>query len=374
MRRGLDPARADAVARGLAPVALLFEPVSCGDRDTLALAARSQGLDCITGDGWAMIAGSASALAGLVRPGFSKLQPPVAQLVGELLQAVVQPIREWEMARGTVALERPVVVGILNVTPDSFSDGGRYLEPADALRHAGQMLEAGADMLDIGAQSTAPGRAGTGTTSPDEQWRRLEPVLAEMVRQFPNVPVSVDTTDHTTGRRALEAGVWALNDVSGLRLDSEIGAVCAEHGAGLILVHSRGRVDEMATYRLAQYGDVAIEVAEELRQSVSVAEGLGVPAERIVLDPGLGFAKRPEHNYALLRGLAALTSLGFPVMVGPSRKRFLGQVTGGEVDVSDNATAAACVAAFAQGAGMFRVHDVARVREALLVADAVRNR
>lgn len=374
MRRGLDPARADAVARGLAPVALLFEPVSCGDRDTLALAARSQGLDCITGDGWAMIAGSASALAGLVRPGFSKLQPQVAESVGQLLQAVVQPTREWEMARGTVALERPVVVGILNVTPDSFSDGGRFLEPADALRHAGQMLEAGADMLDIGAQSTAPGRAGAGTTSPDEQWRRLEPVLAEMVRQFPNVPVSVDTTDHTTGRRALDAGVWALNDVSGLRLDSEIGAVCAEHGAGLILVHSRGRVDEMATYRLAQYGDVAIEVAEELRQSVSVAEGLGVPAERIVVDPGLGFAKRPEHNYALLRGLAALTSLGFPVMVGPSRKRFLGQVTGGEVDVSDNATAAACVAAFAQGAGMFRVHDVARVREALLVADAVRNR
>ncbi len=371
MRRGLDPARADAVARGLAPVALLFEPVSPGDRDTLASAARSQGLDCITGDGWAMIAGSASALAGLVRPGFSKLQPHVAESVGQLLQAVVQPSREWEMARGTVALERPVVVGILNVTPDSFSDGGRFLEPADALRHAEQMLDAGADMLDIGAQSTAP---GAGTTSPDEQWRRLEPVLAEVVRQFPSVPVSVDTTDHATGRRALEAGVWALNDVSGLRLDSEIGAVCAEHGAGLILVHSRGSVDEMASYRLAQYDDVAIEVAEELRKSVSVAEGLGVPAGRIVLDPGLGFAKRPEHNYALLRGLAGLTALGFPVMVGPSRKRFLGQATGVEVDVSDNATAAACVAAFAQGAGMFRVHDVARVREALLVADAVRNR
>jgi dihydropteroate synthase len=233
------------------------------------------------------------------------------------------------------------------------------------------MLDAGADMLDIGAQSTAPG--GVGTTSPDEQWRRLEPVLAEVARQFPNAPVSVDTTDHTTGRRALEAGVWALNDVSGLRLDCEIGAVCAEYGAGLILMHSRGSVDEMASYRLAQYDDVAIEVAEELRKSVSVAQGLGVPAGRIVLDPGLGFAKRPEHNYALLRGLAAVTALGFPVMVGPSRKRFLGQVTGAEVDVRDNATAAACVAAFAQGAGMFRVHDVARVREALLVADAVRN-
>ena len=195
-----------------------------------------------------------------------------------------------------------------------------------------------------------------------------------MARQFPNVPVSVDTTDHITGRRALEAGVWALNDVSGLRLDSEIGAVCAEYGAGLILMHSRGSVNEMASYRLARYDDVAIEVAEELRKSVSVAEELGVPAGRIVLDPGLGFAKRPAHNYALLRGLAAVTALGFPVMVGPSRKRFLGEVTGGEVDVSDNATAAACVAAFAQGAGMFRVHDVARVREALLVADAVRNR
>ena len=371
MRRGLDPAHADAVARGLAPVALLFEPISTGDREMLASAASSRGLECLTGGGWAMIAGSASALAGLVRPGFSKLQPQVAESVGQLLQAVLQPSREWEMARGTVALERPVVVGILNVTPDSFSDGGRHLEPADALRHAGRMLDAGADMLDIGAQSTAPG--GVGTASPDEQWRRLEPVLTEVVRQFPNASVSVDTTDHVTGRRALEAGVWALNDVSGLRLDPAIGTVCAEYGAGLILMHSRGSVDEMASYRLAQYDDVAIEVAEELRKSVSVAQGLGVPAGRIVLDPGLGFAKRPEHNYALLRGLAAVTALGFPVMVGPSRKRFLGQATGAEVDVRDNATAAACLAAFAQGAGMFRVHDVARVREALLVADAVRN-
>ena len=370
VRRGIDPVRADATARGLAPLALLFDSIDAADRNALASAARANGLECLTGDGWAMIAGSVAGLACLTRPGSSALQPEGAELVGRLLQGVVQPEREWEMSRGTLSLEQPVVVGILNVTPDSFSDGGRFLDPADAMRHAETMLDAGADILDIGGQSTGPGVREPESTA--EEWRRIEPVLSQLTRRFPSVPISVDTIDCEIGRRALDLGVWALNDVSGLRLDPEIAVVCAEYGAGLILMHSRGSLSEMATYDRAQYDDVAIDVAAELRSSISAAEHGGVAAGHIVLDPGLGFAKRPEHNYALLRGLTTLKSLGFPIMVGPSRKRFLGQVTGADVAARDNATAAACVAAYSLGASLFRVHDVARVKEALSIAHAVR--
>lgn len=274
------------------------------------------------------------------------------------------------MARGAVSLKRPVVVGILNITPDSFSDGGQFLAPAAASRHAEAMVQAGADMLDVGAESTRPGVAGP--LGVDDEWARLEPVLTELLQRFPTQPVSVDTVNADTGRRALELGVWALNDVSALRVDPAVANVCAEYEAGLILMHSRGSVSEMATYEHATYDDVVGEVAAELESAVDLAVERGVDRGRLVLDPGLGFAKRPEHNYALLRGLPSLVAQGYPVMVGPSRKRFLGHVTGGEVTERDNATAAACVAAYDQGASLFRVHDVPRVREALEIAHAVR--
>jgi dihydropteroate synthase len=226
-------------------------------------------------------------------------------------------------------------------------------------------------MIDVGGESTRPGVAQPLPQA--EEWRRLEPVLGELLSRFPSLPMSVDTVNHETGRRALELGVWALNDVSGLRSDPGIASLCAEHGAGLILMHSRGSLSEMASYQHAQYDDVATEVAGELQRALGVAEDRGLDRGRIVLDPGLGFAKRPEHNYAVLRGLTVLTALGLPVMVGPSRKRFLGEVIDAEVSQRDNATAAACVAAYSLGATLFRVHDVHRVREALQVAHAIRD-
>ncbi len=370
VRRGLDPVRADAATRGLVPVALLFESVEPGDRDRLAEAARGQGVECLTGEGWALMVGSASVLAGLARPGFSHLPGPVADQVGRLLRGVLEPRLAWETARGTVPLERPLVAGILNVTPDSFSDGGQFLAPADAVRHAEDMLDAGADMLDIGAASTRPGVSES--VSASEEWRRLEPVLTDLTKRFSTIPISVDTVSSETGRRALDEGAWALNDVSGLRLDPNIATVAAERRAGLILMHSRGTVSEMASYELADYGDVTMDVGAELQRSVSAAEERGVPGAAIVLDPGFGFAKRPEQNFALLRGLPTLAALGFPLMVGPSRKRFLGHVTGTDGSDRDNATAAACVAAYDLGAALFRVHDVARVHEALQIAYAIR--
>jgi dihydropteroate synthase len=278
--------------------------------------------------------------------------------------------RGWKTARGVIPLEWPVIAGILNITPDSFSDGGQFFDPNAALKHAEEMIEQGADLLDLGGESTRPGRPEP--VPAEEEWHRLEPVLLGVVRAFPDTPVSVDTVKSETARWALDAGAWVINDVSGLRTDPGLGAVCATGGAGLILMHSRGSVTDMATYDHARYQDVTREVVAELEKSVASATASGVPRESIVLDPGLGFSKRPEHNYAALRGLGELAALGFPVMIGPSRKRFLAAATDAPVDARDPATAAACVAGYFLGAGLFRVHNVALAREALTIAHAIR--
>lgn len=237
-----------------------------------------------------------------------------------------------------------------------------------AVRRAEQLVSEGAGMLDVGAESTRPGAA---PVPAEEEWRRLHPVLDALARRFPAVPLSVDTTRSATAARALEAGAWAINDVSGLRLDPEIADACARHGAGLVLMHSRGSVEEMATYALARYGDVIAEVARELEDAVHRSVARGVARERLVVDPGLGFAKTPEQNVAILRGLATFTRLGLPIMVGPSRKRFLGDITGRDVQERDVATAAACAVAYLRGASIFRVHAVAPARDALAVARAL---
>jgi len=273
------------------------------------------------------------------------------------------------LGRGVLSLDRPRVVGIVNVTPDSFSDGGRFLDPTQAVHHASALIEAGADMLDLGAESTRPGRPEA--VPADEEWARLGPVLEGVVREHPEVPLSVDTTKAETARRALGAGAWVINDVSGLRFDPAMAATCAEHKAGLVLMHSRGSLTDMASYDHATYGDLVLDVRRELAAAARRADAGGVSPERIVVDPGLGFAKTPEQNLQLLRELAALTVLGFPIMVGPSRKRFLGEVTGRDVQGRDLATAAACVCAYLGGASLFRVHAVEPTREALTVAHAV---
>jgi dihydropteroate synthase len=285
---------------------------------------------------------------------------------------IAVPGTVWQTGRGAVSLERPVIAGVLNLTPDSFSDGGRYNEPGRALEHAAALLEDGATMLDVGAESTGP---GSRIPVPlDEEWRRLDPVLRGIVRQFPAVPLSVDTVKAATARRALEAGAWIINDVSGLRLDPAIAEICAAGDAGLILMHSRGSVSTMATYEDAQYRDVAAEVEAELAAQLVVAREHGVRAERIVLDPGLGFSKTPEQTFVALRAVPALAALGHAVMLGPSRKRFLGAVTGRDVSERDVATAAACALGWLLGAKLFRVHAPGPVRDALAVAHAVGGR
>ncbi len=366
VRRGMDESQASSAALGLRSLTLVVDSRAHETRDALAAAARQLGVECITHDGWILLAGSAGRLAGLTRRVNATIPQSVVDQLSQLLRGLLEPRMSWTTARGSIDLTRPVVAGILNITPDSFSDGGSYLDTTAAIGHAEHMIAAGAGMLDLGAQSSRPGRPEQVST--EEEWRRLAPVLGELVRSHPRTPISVDTVRADTAARALEAGAWAINDVSGLRLDPAIADVCVSHGAGLIVMHSRGSFAEMATYDHAQYSDVVAETAQELVDSVERAESRGVERDRVVIDPGLGFSKLPQQNYAVIAGLPALTSLGLPVMLGPSRKRFLGTVTDRAAAERDHATAALCVAARSLGANLFRVHAVRLAKEALDIA------
>ncbi|HLU25024.1 MAG TPA: dihydropteroate synthase [Longimicrobiales bacterium] len=277
----------------------------------------------------------------------------------------------WRTARGWVDLGRPVVVGILNVTPDSFWDGGRYAGLDAALAAAEGMLGAGADAIDLGGESTRPGARAVAAS---EEMARILPVLRELVRRWPTVPITIDTVKAEVARAALEEGAAGINDVSGLRLDPAMAEVVAGAGAGLVIMHSRGPVERMARYEMAQYGpDPVGDVVAELAAARDRALEAGVHRDAIVLDPGLGFSKRTEHSVAMLAHLDRIIALGHPVLIGPSRKRFIGELGGGlPVDQRLEGTIAACVFGLLRGARLFRVHDVGAIRRALDVAESLR--
>jgi dihydropteroate synthase len=276
----------------------------------------------------------------------------------------------WETARGPVTLDRPRIVGILNVTPDSFWDGGRYAALDAAVACAAALIEHGADIIDVGGESTRPGARSVPV---EEERARVVPVVRELLRRWPDLIVSVDTVKAEVAGAALAEGAAVVNDVSGLRLDPRLGEVVAEAGAGLVLMHSRGSVEEMASYDTARYGpDPVGEIASELAAALDRATAAGIPRSAIVLDPGLGFSKRTEHSVAVIAHLDRILTLGRPVLVGPSRKRFVGELAGGLPPAERlEGTLAACVVALQRGARLFRVHDVLAVRRALTVAEAL---
>jgi dihydropteroate synthase len=278
---------------------------------------------------------------------------------------------EWQTARGTLSLQRPLVLGVVNVTPDSFWDGGRHASPDAALAHAERLVDEGADLLDVGGESTRP---GANRVPADVEIRRVVPLVEALVARWPATPVSVDTTKAVVARAALDAGAAVINDVSGLRLDAALAGVVAARGAGIIVMHSRGGIEEMASYALARYGsDVVGEVVAELGEAVARAAAAGIARGQIVADPGLGFAKRTEHSAAVLARLDRFARLGCPLLLGPSRKRFIGDLGGGLPPESRlEGTLAVCVIGLLAGARLFRVHDVAAARRALDVAEAIR--
>ena len=253
-------------------------------------------------------------------------------------------------------------MGIVNVTPDSFSDGGRFRDVGPALARARELAAAGADLLDVGGESTRPGAA---EVTADEELARVLPVI-RAIRAELELPVSVDTRKAEVADAALRAGAEVVNDVSALG-DPRMAAVVAGAGAGVILMHMRGTPATMQS--LARYDDVAAEVAAELAAPLARARAAGIEEGRIVLDPGIGFAKTAEQNVELIARLEVVGRLGFPLLLGASRKAFIGRLLGGlPAEERDAGTAGACVAGLARGARIFRVHDARTARHALDVA------
>jgi dihydropteroate synthase len=261
----------------------------------------------------------------------------------------------------------PVVVGILNVTPDSFSDGGNFLDPEVAAEHATTMLDVGAAIIDVGGESTRP---GSDPVSRQEEVRRVVPVIERLLAARPEAVISVDTYRSETAVAALEAGAHFVNDVTALRGDPAMASVVADARCPVILMHMQGEPKTMQ--REPHYKDVVSEVTDFLEARADHAVRAGVRPENIIVDPGIGFGKTLQHNLALLRNLEALVELGFPVLVGASRKRFIGSITGVE-EASERVfgTVATTVFAYEKGATLFRVHDVRANREALAVAEAL---
>jgi len=364
--RGWDPDRSRFAAAGLAPLTLLFDGVGETEREGLVRWAARTGADVLTGEGWALVSAAASRLAVLARP--DRAPAELAELVPELARTLVtyaDPPRRWAIAGGELALTEPVLVGILNVTPDSFSDGGRFTTAEAALEHADRLKADGCQLLDVGGESTRPGAR---LVPAAEETARVVPVIAALVRRGLG-PVSVDTRKAEVAAAALAAGAGVVNDVSGLTFDPALGALVARAEAGIVLMHTRGTPETMDS--LAHYADLAVEVADELRSAAARAGAAGIASERIVVDPGFGFAKTPAQSFRLLDDLDPIVGLGYPVLVGPSRKRFLGAATDRPPEDRDRATAVACALAWQHGARLFRVHDARLAREALALARAL---
>ena len=279
------------------------------------------------------------------------------------------PIRQWKLARRSLPYgERTLVMGVLNITPDSFSDGGQFLSPDRALTHAEQMIVEGADIIDIGGESTRPGSA---FVSEEEELQRVIPVIEKLATQT-SVPISIDTTKPSVARAALAAGAEIVNDISALRFDPLIADEAARAGAGLVLMHSLGTPKTMQ--QLPPVEDILTEVIAGLRESIAVAQKHGVAPESIAIDPGIGFGKTVEQNVELIAKLDQLASAfsGFPLLIGTSRKSFIGKLLdGAPADQRIYGTIASVAASVLKGAHIVRVHDVKAAVDAIKVADAI---
>ena len=280
--------------------------------------------------------------------------------------------RTWELPRHSLTLgRRTLVMGVINLTPDSFSDGGRFFTRKRAWENAERMIEDGADIIDIGGESTRPGASPVAEA---EELRRVQKYLSFMIMMIADCTYSVDTTKASVARTALEAGVEIVNDISGLRFDPTLADVAARYDAGLILMHSRGTFETM--HQQEPVEDILKEVSDGWRRSIEEAERRGVGREKIVLDPGIGFSKTQKQNVELLAKLDVLARdfSDFPLLVGTSRKSFVGHLLGGApVDKRVHGTMASIAAAVLRGASIVRVHDVRAAVETVKVIDAIRD-
>jgi dihydropteroate synthase len=263
-------------------------------------------------------------------------------------------------------VERAKIMGIVNVTPDSFSDGGEFLDPERAIAHGRELADEGADILDIGGESTRPGAQDVDA---GEELLRVQPVIEALVPD--GTPISIDTSKAVVAEAALDAGATMVNDVTALRADPDLAAVCAETACEVVLMHMLG--DPRTMQENPTYDDVVDDVKAFLTERIEFAVSQGIDEERIWVDPGIGFGKTVEHNLELHRRLGEFAELGRPIAFGSSRKSFIGKLTGAEVDERLGGTIASNVIAYANGASMLRVHDVGPISQALKLAEAVIN-
>jgi dihydropteroate synthase len=278
------------------------------------------------------------------------------------LQELIERIRRPRAAVAGLALDRPRIVGIVNVTPDSFSDGGQHLAPDAAVAHALQLEAEGADILDIGGESTRPGSEAVDL---EEECRRVLPVIAQLAKRVVRARLSIDTRKAEVMRRAAHAGVHLINDVSALTHDAQSLRAAAETGLPVVLMHAQG--DPRTMQVNPRYDDVALDVYDALGAWIAACERAGMPRSRLIVDPGIGFGKTMLHNLALLSSLTVLHGLGCPIMLGASRKSFIGRLTGDLSAGRLSGSVAAALVGAAQGVQFLRVHDVAATRQALAV-------
>jgi dihydropteroate synthase len=294
----------------------------------------------------------------------------LAAAVTRLLENIEKGSQILKTARRDITLgRRTLIMGIVNVTPDSFSDGGRYLPADQAIAHALRLVEEGADMLDFGGESSRPGAL---PVSLEEELARVVPVI-EAVAKRVDTPLSIDTTKAAVARAAIDAGAEIVNDISSMRFDEQMPEVVAGTGAAVILMHMRGTPADMQAGDLT-YASLWGEILRFLADRVAAAQNEGIEERQIVVDPGLGFGKTFADNFMILKDLQECRALGVPVLVGPSRKAFIGKVTGGAPAERTEGTAAAVTAAIINGADIVRVHDVGIMKKTAAVADAIRGR
>jgi len=260
---------------------------------------------------------------------------------------------------------RTYIMGILNVTPDSFSDGGRFFDKGRAVARGLQMVKEGADIIDVGGESTRPGSASVGAKT---EFKRVVPVIERLARQT-KAPLSIDTTKAEVAEAALDAGASIVNDISGLRFDTGMAKTAAKYKAGCVIMHIKGRPKTMQ--RAPRYKDVMLDIVRWLKEGVRIAQAAGLKKQNLMIDPGVGFGKTLKHNLQILKGISKLDVLRLPILVGASRKSFIGKVLNLPVEERLFGTAASCALAVAGGAHIVRVHDVAAMKQVVEIADAV---
>jgi dihydropteroate synthase len=327
-----------------------------------------RGLDCSAKETDAILTGSQKQLEQLLfkLDQYPDLQP-LAQSLREAMKNISKTDYPIRCRKRTFTLgKRTFLMGILNVTPDSFSDGGLYLDPKKAIAHGLKMVEEGADFIDIGGESTRP---GSKPVELNEELKRVIPVIKSLVKEV-DVPISIDTNKSSVAERAIEAGAEIINDISGLHFDSNLGHVAAKKDVPLILMHIRGTPETMQ--KDVHYDSLFSEILQYLKESIQRAESAGLDPQQIIVDPGIGFGKTLEDNLLIIKNLSEFRVLGKPLLLGTSRKSFIGKILNGEANERLEGTLSSIAICVLNGAHIIRCHDVLQAKKAIVVADAIR--